>query len=205
MDSLPLQLNSSVRFTFLMWGDLRACLQSHILLPHRHNAHTHTHRLRHNAVCWAHIYACMLYNRSSCIQMHTHPHMHKSQRMSAYTQNLEHVDDLCVHCFFLRASGCSRGIRRLERQCSEIGRQAPSDKTCLEQTKAQLCCVGTSLDRFDFSCSSCRSNENLPEIFRCLSHNQSLVRHGGRLLRTDQAILRLITWQAPEGAEVLPT
>lgn len=111
---------------------------------------------------------------------------------------------VCVRVFFLGASGCCGRIRRLERQRSEIGQQASSDKTCLEQTKARLCGVGTSPDHFDPLALPAEPYKNLPHIFRCLSRNQSLVRCAGSFLRTAPAFLRLITWQPLWGQEVLP-
>lgn len=112
-----------------------------------------------------------------------------------HTRHGVRVDDLRMRQgflnFFLRGSGCCGKIKRLGRQHSEIGQQASSDKTCLEQTKARLRCVRTGPEHFEDVRRVLEASGAKSEEIRCPSRNQSLGGGGGGELAP--AILRLIT------------
>ncbi|TNN76513.1 hypothetical protein EYF80_013378 [Liparis tanakae] len=91
-----------------------------------------------------------------------------------------------------RGSGCRGKIKRLGGQHSEIGQQASSDKTCLEQTKARLRCVRTGPDHFEdvrLGSRSLWSEERGDQM----PVSQSKPGGGDSFLRMPPAILRLIT------------
>lgn len=108
--------------------------------------------------------------------------------------------------FFLRGSSCCGRIRRLERQRSQIGQQASSDKTCLEQNKSPaLLCRNIARPLWSPRSFLPRLQESPPHIFRCLSRNQSPVRCGGSFLRTGPGYSQINYLTTPsEGLEVLP-
>lgn len=89
-------------------------------------------------VC-CHIYTCT----------HLSSHRMLPLTLSACSQSSTDLRIRQFVCFFFWARSCCGRIRRLERQHSEIGQRASSDEPCLEQTKAWLCSVGTSLNHFD--------------------------------------------------------